>query len=204
MNHSPLFSTLIHRADLPSGGLLDDLLEAVWMIEEGDEAGHAWCEQEGYPGYTSYASLDDLPQRAPAFEALVTALDQYAAACARALHWDLGTARLNCDSLWINILGDGGHHSGHIHPNSVLSGTCYLAVPDGAGRIKFEDPRLPMMMAAPPIKADAPDTAKRFSYVAPKAGQILMWESWLRHEVMASQTEEPRISISFNYALSDT
>ena len=84
MNHSPLFSTLIHRADLPSGGLLDDLLEAVWMIEEGDEAGHAWCEQEGYPGYTSYASLDDLPQRAPAFEALVTTLDQYAAACARA------------------------------------------------------------------------------------------------------------------------
>ncbi|MEL6758021.1 MAG: TIGR02466 family protein, partial [Pseudomonadota bacterium] len=156
------------------------------------------------PGYTSYASLDDLPQRAPAFEALVTTLDQHAAACARTQHWDLGTARLSCDSLWINILGDGGHHSGHIHPNSVLSGTCYLAVPDGAGRIKFEDPRLPMMMAAPPIKADAPDTSKRFSYVAPKAGQILMWESWLRHEVMASQTEEPRISISFNYALSDT
>ncbi len=202
MSQSSLFSTLIQRTDLLRGPLLEDLLEAVWMIEDGDTAGHAWCESEGYPGYTSYASLDDLPDRAPAFSDLVRVLDQHAMAYANALHWDLGTATLKCDSLWINILGEGGHHSGHIHPNSVISGTCYLAMPEGAGRIKFEDPRLAMMMAAPPIKADAPETAKRFSYIAPEAGQILMWESWLRHEVMASQTEEPRISISFNYSLS--
>ena len=93
--------------------------------------------------------------------------------------------------------------AGTFTPNSVISGTCYVAVPDGAGRIKFEDPRLPMMMAAPPLKPDAQDQARRFHYVSPQAGDVLMWESWLRHEVMPSQTEDPRISVSFNYSLAD-
>lgn len=203
MTLTTLFPTRIQRRKLSNPVLLEDLESACWMVEEGDAAGHDWCEREGYPGYTSYASLDDLPQRAPAFSDLVCQLDEFAVAFAAALHWDLGTARLNCDSLWVNILGEGGHHSGHIHPNSVISGTCYVAVPDSAGRIKFEDPRLPMMMAAPQLAADAPDLAGRFHYISPEAGDVLMWESWLRHEVMPSHTEDPRISVSFNYALVD-
>lgn len=201
MTLTSLFPTRIQHQNVSDPALVEDLESACWMIEDGDTAGHDWCEREGYPGYTSYASLDDLPERAPAFSDLVRRLDTYANAFAAALHWDLGTARLKCDSLWVNILGEGGHHSGHIHPNSVISGTCYVAVPDGAGRIKFEDPRLPMMMAAPPLRADAPDLAGRFHYISPEAGDVLMWESWLRHEVMTSQTEDPRISVSFNYAL---
>ncbi|MEO1323825.1 MAG: 2OG-Fe(II) oxygenase family protein, partial [Pseudomonadota bacterium] len=86
---------------------------------------------------------------------------------------------------------------------SVISGTCYVAVPEGAGRIKFEDPRLAIMMASPPLRPDAPDPHQRFFYVSPQPGDVLMWESWLRHEVMASRSEDPRISISFNYALID-
>lgn len=171
------------------------------MIEDGDKAGHDWCEREGYPGYTSYASLDDLPDRHPAFAALVKALDIHAAAYADSLHWDMGKAKLKCDSLWVNVLGEGGSHSGHIHPNSVISGTAYIAMPEGAGRLKLEDPRLPMMMSAPPLKPDAP--SGRFHYIAPKQGDVVMWESWLRHEVMASRSEEARISVSFNYSLID-
>lgn len=201
MSTTALFPTLLQRRPLANDALISDLEEACWMIEDGDQAGHDWCEREGYPGYTSYASLDDLPHRAPAFSDLVAQLDQHAQAFADSLHWDLGTARLNCDSLWVNILGDGGHHSGHIHPNSVISGTCYIAMPEGAGRIKFEDPRLPMMMAAPPLKPDVDGSANRFHYVSPEIGDVLIWESWLRHEVMTSQSDAPRISISFNYAL---
>lgn len=203
MTQDILFSTRVDRTRLPSTQLIDDLEAACWMIEDGDQAGHDWCEREGYPGYTSYASLNDLPVRAPAFSDLVEALDRMAVSFAESLNWDLRQARLHCDSLWINILGEGGHHSGHIHPNSVISGTCYIAVPDGAGQIKFEDPRLPLMMAAPPLKPDAPSAAKRFHYIAPTAGDVLMWESWLRHEVITSRSEEARISISFNYSVVD-
>ncbi|MBR9834774.1 MAG: hypothetical protein GYB42_06205 [Alphaproteobacteria bacterium] len=197
-----LFPTLVHTARAEDT-FIPILEEACWMIEDGDMAGHDWCEREGYPGYTSYASLDDLPQRAPAFADLVDMLDREAEKFAAALHWDIGAARLKLDSLWINILGEGGHHSGHIHPNSVLSGTIYVAMPDGAGGLKLEDPRLVMMMAAPQLTKDAPETVKRFFYLQPRPGDIVIWESWLRHEVMTSQNEEARITVSFNYTLVD-
>ena len=203
MSTALLFPTVIQTDQIADSTFMADLETACWMIEDGDTAGHDWCEREGYPGYTSYASLDDLAQRAPAFSELVSRLDQYAAAFAKQLHWDLGSARLKCDSLWVNVLGESGHHSGHIHPNSVISGTCYVAVPKGAGQIKFEDPRLPMMMATPRLKMDAPSPAQRFHYIAPAPGEVLMWESWLRHEVMTSQSEDARISISFNYSVAD-
>ena len=198
-----LFASRLHRTQIQTPDLVSELEASCWMIEDGDQAGHDWCEREGYPGYTSYASLNDLPARAPAFAALIEELDRAAATFAEAQHWDLGTAKLICDSFWINILGEGGHHSGHIHPNSVISGTCYIAMPEGAGRIKFEDPRLPMLMAAPPLKPDAPTSHQRFQHVSPEPSDVLMWESWLRHEVMPSQTEDPRISVSFNYSLAD-
>jgi len=198
MTVQSLFSTLIQTDRISQTDLRGDLEDACWMLEDGDQAGHDWCESQGYAGYTSYASLDDLPHRAPAFADLVQELDRFAMAFAQKLEWDLGEGRLVCDSLWVNILAEGGNHSGHIHPNSVISGTCYIAVPDGAGQIKFEDPRLPMMMAAPPLRDGA--EANRFHYIAPQPGDILMWESWLRHEVLTNQTEDSRISISFNYS----
>jgi uncharacterized protein (TIGR02466 family) len=57
-----------------------------------------------------------------------------------------------------------------------------------------------MMMAAPPRRADAAEGQRGFVTIAPAAGDVLMWESWLRHEVMPGKTREPRVSISFNYA----
>ena len=199
MTRSELFPTLLSTVPLANDTLLSDLETACWMLEDGDTAGHDWCTREGYPGYTSYASLNDLPARATAFAKFQQVLDKQALLYAEALYWELGTAHLELDSLWVNILGEGGSHSGHIHPNSVISGTIYIAMPDGAGRLKLEDPRLSLMMAAPVLKPDAPNP--RFHYVEPKQGDIVMWESWLRHEVMPNRSEDPRISISFNYSL---
>lgn len=196
-----LFQTLIEDVKIGDARLRESLERAAWVLEADDAAGNDWCEREGYPGYTSYASLDDLPERFPEFAALKTHLDKAAAKFATALHWDMDGLALELDAIWVNILGEGGHHSGHIHPGSVISGTYYVCVPEGAGKLKFEDPRLTMMMAAPQLKDDAPDEARRFVYVQPAEGHALLWESWLRHEVMPSATEEARISVSFNYAL---
>ena len=113
----------------------------------------------------------------------------------------MGGFHLELDALWVNILGEGGSHSGHIHPGSVISGTYYVAVPDGAGTLKMEDPRLTFMMGAPQPTDEAPESARRFVYLEPKEGHALFWESWLRHEVMPNRSEDPRVSISFNYAL---
>jgi uncharacterized protein (TIGR02466 family) len=97
-------------------------------------------------------------------------------------------------------LKSSGHHSGHVHPNSIISGTFYVEVPNGSGAIRFEDPRLPLMMSAPPRQKDAPEELQSFVSVEPRPGLLLMWESWLRHEVLAGSGRGERLSISFNFA----
>lgn len=196
-----LFVSKAYRASLPEAeALLADLKRACLAIAKDDKAGRAWSKQKAYQGYTSYASLDDLPERDPAFAALKKHLDKHAAAFAKALHLELGGGRLKLDSLWINVLDPGGAHTNHIHPHSVLSGTFYVDTPDGASALKLEDPRLALMMAAPPRREDAPAEEQTFVYLRPRAGDLLMWESYQRHEVTPNLAKSPRISVSFNYA----
>ena len=199
---SPLFVTRLYRAALaehPPGIDAAELEASCLAIAEDDEAGQDWCEANGYAGYTSYASLTDLPWRFPIFADLVKSLDAHVAAFADALAFDLGDKPLALDSLWINVLPEGGLHTGHLHPHSVISGTTYVAMPEGTSAIRFEDPRLPMMMAAPTRRADAPRELRTFVSEAPRAGDVLLWESWLRHEVPMNMAEADRISVSFNY-----
>jgi uncharacterized protein (TIGR02466 family) len=198
-----LFPTRLYRSEIDAGnaGTFNaDLAASCRAIAAEDQAGQDWSRAHGYKGYTSYASLDDLPRRDPAFAALARHLDRHVAAFAAGLELDLGQRRLRLDSLWINVLAPGGHHGAHIHPHSVVSGTYYVAVPNGAPALKLEDPRLPLMMAAPPRRAGAAIENRAFVEIAPRPGTVLLWESWLRHEVPTSRARTERISVSFNYA----
>ncbi|MBV9903067.1 MAG: hypothetical protein JO346_00650, partial [Alphaproteobacteria bacterium] len=196
-----LFATSLYQAALNRAARLNaDLAKVCLAIAAEDRAGQRWAKEHGYRGYTSYASLNDLPQRAPEFAALKAQLDKHVAAFARAVDFDLGGRRLKLDSLWINVMPEGGIHTGHIHPHSVVSGTYYVALPRGASAIRFEDPRLPLMMAAPARNPKARAHNQTFVTVAPKAGTVLLWESWLRHEVLRNGARGQRISVSFNYS----
>ena len=73
-------------------------------------------------------------------------------------------------------------------------------MPEGTSALKLEDPRSARMMAAPPRRKDAREELRAFRYEAPEAGEVLLWESWLRHEVPVNMSEDDRISVSFNYA----
>lgn len=203
MTLRPLFVTPVYEASLTTDRSFEnfnrEILEACRSLAEEDAAGRAWCREHGYGGYTSYASLDDLPQRMSVFDELKRKLDRHAKAFAEKLHYDLGGGRLRLDSLWVNILKPGAGHSGHIHPHSVISGTVYVDTPPGASALKLEDPRLALMMAAPPRRPDAPEEAQAFVYLQPQPGTVYLWESWLRHEVPANRAKTPRVSVSFNY-----
>ena len=197
-----LFVTRLYRAQLSEMGKAVDrneLENSCWSIANDDEAGQEWCEENGFPGYTSYASLTDLGWRFPIFADLIKVLDKHVAAFVKDLDFDLDDKKITLDSLWINILPQGGVHTSHIHPHSVISGTTYVNMPTETSAIKFEDPRSAMMMAAPVRKRDARDEMRSFFYVAPDVGDVLLWESWLRHEVPVNMAEDERISISFNY-----
>lgn len=194
-----LFPTRILRADLEDDPLRAELEAACLALALDDEAGKKWCKKNGYPGYTSYASLNDLPWRFPAFKALTKAIDLHVKTFAKELEFDLGKGKLIMDSLWVNVLPIGGFHAAHIHPNSVISGTYYVAVPEGASALRVEDPRHAMMMAAPPRKAKAREENRAFISLTPSPGTVFLWESWLRHDVPINAAKTERISISFNY-----
>lgn len=200
---SSLFVTGLYRAPLAEHAPRIDAAEleaSCYSIAEDDEAGQTWCEENAYPGYTSYASLTDLPWRFPIFADLVKVLDAHVAAFAADLEFDLDGHDLKLEDIWINILPEGGSHGSHIHPHSVISGTTYVAMPDGTSALKLEDPRSGLMMAAPARRKDARADLKTFVPVAPAVGDVLLWESWLRHEVPVNMAEDDRISISFNYS----
>ena len=74
-----------------------------------------------------------------------------------------------------------------------------MALPEGSAAIRFEDPRHAMQLASPPRKAKAAIENRAFVSLEPKRGTILLWESYLRHDVPPNPAEGDRISVSFNY-----
>ena len=193
-----LFVTRLYEAQI-ADDLLDDLAHSIRTLSKDDEAGQRWSREHRYAGYTSYSSLNDLPRRDPAFADLAKLLTKHAATFADDCAFNL-SRKPKLDSLWVNLLRGAGHHSAHIHPHSIISGTLYVEVPKGSGSIRFEDPRLPMMMAAPMRRADAPDELQPFVTLEPRPGLLLLFESWLRHEVLPGTGRGERLSISFNFA----
>jgi uncharacterized protein (TIGR02466 family) len=197
MTTRTLFATPLYEERLDDAHLLGELAHSIRSLAEDDAAGRRWSRDKGYRGYTSYASLDDLPRRDPVFGELKRRLEKSARAFAAELAWEV---RPRLDSLWVNLLRVGGHHAAHIHPHSILSGTLYVEAPAGSGAIRFEDPRLPLMMAAPLRADDGAEALRPFVSIDPQPGLLLMWESWLRHEVLPGKGRGERLSISFNFA----
>lgn len=197
-----LFPTLIYRAGLAGANRLNHELEqAALALAQNDTAGRRWCERHGYAGYTSFGSFADLSAESPPFARLKRIIERHGARFARELHWDLRGGKPLCDTMWVNVLSEGGAHGSHIHTNAVLSGTYYVTSPEGSGPIVFEDPRHGLMMAAPPRKASAPRPLRTYVSEVPVPGTLILWESWLRHEVPVNRAQGERISVSFNLVI---
>jgi uncharacterized protein (TIGR02466 family) len=196
------FPTLIYCAPLRREGLRSlnsELLRETVQIRDHDTAGRRWSEKNYPGGYTSYGSMDRLHQLSSTFDGLRAEIDRHVRRYARSLDWDLRGGRLLMTDCWLNVMPRGCAHSFHLHPQAVVSGTYYVKTPRGCSGIKFEDPRLSRLMAAPARKAGGrPEQRPHIEYPA-RAGQVILFESWLRHEVPASPTEQERVSTSFNY-----
>lgn len=201
MSVAELFSTLVYSAPLGAGStaLNRELLKECRAVRDRDPAGRRWSARHYPGGYTSYASLDQVHRLSSTFIALRERLDRHVAAYARALRWDLRGGRLAMSDCWINVMGPGSAHGAHLHPQAVVSGTYYVKAPIGSAGLKFEDPRLSRFMAAPMRRAGAPRAMRAHVEYPARAGNVVLFESWLRHEVPAGGTAAERVSLSFNY-----
>lgn len=202
MGSRALFTTLLYEAELDAP-FVEGLADACRSQAESDKEGRMRARAaifSGYRGYTTHGSEKDVTARDPRFADLARRLDAHVRAFCEDCAFDLHGRALKLNNMWINLLEPGGAHGSHMHPRSVVSGTVYVSVPPGSGPLKLEDPRLGMLMAAPDRRSGAPEALRTIVYVVPTPGKILLWESWLRHEVAPNTGAGERISISFNYS----
>jgi uncharacterized protein (TIGR02466 family) len=197
-----LFPTLVYRAALRMRGsvaLNARLLRECRQLRADDAAGRRWSARHYPNGYTSYGSAHRMQSLSPTFAALARELDRHVARFARELQFALGARALAMTDCWVNIMARGALHVPHLHPLSTISGVYYVAVPRGAPGLKFEDPRLERFMAAPPRARGARRRNRPWVTIPARTGQLLLFESWLRHEVPANRDARERVSVSFNY-----
>jgi uncharacterized protein (TIGR02466 family) len=197
-----LFPTLVYSRRLQGGDwrtFNHRLLRECQQLEQDDEAGKRWSAKNYPGGYTSYGSVSRMHQISPTFDALRRKLDRHVAAFARALELDLTGRELTMTDCWVNIMPQGVVHGLHLHPLATISGTYYVQTPKGSSALKFEDPRLDRFMAAPPRRADAHPDRRPWVSIPAEAGNVVLFESWLRHEVAPNPSKKVRISVSFNY-----
>ena len=196
------FATLVYSARLQATGgpqLNNRLLRECQQLERDDEAGRRWSAKNYPGGYTSYNSANRMHQMSPTFALLERRLNRHVKAFTQTLQFDLEGRELTMTDCWVNSMPRNVVHSLHLHPLSTLSGTYYVQTPHGCPGLKFEDPRLDRFMAAPPRKSDCRPESRPWIVMPAETGNVLLFESWLRHEVPANQARKSRISISFNY-----
>ena len=103
-------------------------------------------------------------------------------------------------NMWANINPPGGMNRAHQHPNSLWSGVYYIKAPKNSGHLKIDDPRSSAAMCRPNQK-DVKKPARLFreTHYEPIAGRCIMFPSWLMHCVDPNNSNDIRISVSFNF-----
>jgi uncharacterized protein (TIGR02466 family) len=113
-------------------------------------------------------------------------------------------------NMWANINRSGHANEFHSHPASYWSGVYY--VDDGGiaedaslgGELEFMDPRGPLPAMFAPHLAIAMAgglSAGATERIPPKAGRLVMFPSWMMHQVRPYRGTAERISIAFNLTL---
>lgn len=192
-------TSILHTSLKVSQREIKSLSLEAFQFEKSDGKGRAWSLKNYSCGYTSYGSLPPISEISSSFLDLKLKIDKQVEIFTQHLEMDIPKKALTLSSFWINIMRENCTHSSHLHPLSVISGTFYLQTPKGCSGLKFEDPRLAQMMASPPRKAKARAENQRFITLTPKEGNLILFESFMKHEVAPHRLKAPRISVSFNY-----
>jgi len=99
---------------------------------------------------------------------------------------------------WVNISPPGASNQIHYHANCHFSGVYYISLkaPE-CGSIYFRDPRIASRMFTSPITQQNDFTAEEVR-MRPEEGRMYIFPGWLEHGVEINESDQDRISISFN------
>ena len=158
-----------------------------------------WSNQD--PGvsktnYKGWHSTTDMANK-PEYQQLVKELFKMQEEIFNNEHLDR-SSRLG--NMWANINPPGGMNQPHIHPNALFSGVYYIKSPIKSGRLKIYDPRPGVQFIMPIRKPGNPGKDLwREANIDPVEGRIIMFPAWLWHAVEENQSNDIRISVSFNF-----
>ena len=103
-------------------------------------------------------------------------------------------------NMWANINYPGNFNRPHLHPNSLFSGVYFIKTPQKSGNFMIYEPRPGVQYTMPNRKeVKLPPELWREVQYEPVAGRCIMFPSWLWHEVKPNQSNDIRISVSFNF-----
>lgn len=202
MSFSKLFSSQIYKKPLiirSKQQFLKDLVDECYKIKRIDVEGNRWSQENYLGGYTSYSSYSNLHTWSSTFAFLENKINDQVIYFLNSLGYETKNKIIKMTNFWVNIMGYQTTHSWHIHPRSIVSGTFYVQVPKDSVGIKFEDPRFNFMMSCLPKRKNLPLDLQNFVAIKPKNGELVLFESWMRHEVPPNSSKLDRISVSFNY-----
>ena len=101
---------------------------------------------------------------------------------------------------WINATDPGGHNKMHHHGLADLSGVFYLKCPENCGSLTLRDPRPAVFFNK--FNKSLLRGGYREVVVTPSVGKCVFFPGFLEHSVEVNQSQEVRISYSFNLNIS--
>ena len=184
------FPTIIYIKDIPNAVQLNQYLEQKIIQWSQQNKGVA---KTNAGGWHSETDMNKKEEYNPLTKELFNMQDEIFQKEHLSLKPVLG-------NMWANINYPGCFNRPHIHPNSLFSGVYFIKTPQKSGNLMVYDPRPGVQMAMPNRKeGQLPSQLWREVHYEPAAGRCVMFPSWLWHEVKPNQSNDTRISVSFNF-----
>jgi uncharacterized protein (TIGR02466 family) len=186
------FPTIIYVKDLPNANELNPYLEKHIIEWSNQDKGVSKTNVNGWHSQTDMNHKKE-------YEPLIKELFQMQNEIIQEERLDI-KARLG--NMWANINPPGGYNNGHLHPNSLFSGAYYVKAQPNSGRLQLMDPRPGIQQVMPARKpGKLPRELWRETYYDAVPGRLIMFPSWLWHKVEPNQSNDIRISVSFNFIM---
>jgi len=183
------FPTPVYVADIKHPTLNQELERDIIAWSKKDKG----VVRTNVQGWHSHTTMQDMPE----YKKLVSMLYASQKTIYDQEHLDSEPVLGN---MWANINPPGGMNRAHQHPNSLWSGVYYIKAPKNSGHLKIDDPRSVASMTRPRQKeGQLPDRLLRETHYEPIAGRLIMFPGWLMHCVDPNESDDIRISVSFNF-----
>ena len=190
MNVEYFFSTPVYIKDIPNAVELNRYLEEKIIQWSQQDKG---VSKTNAGGWHSTTEMNQKEEYNVLTKELFAMQDEIFAK-------ELLTQKPVLGNMWANINYPGNFNRPHLHPNALFSGVYWIKTPAQSGNLMLYDPRSGTHTTLPNRKeGKLPSELWREVHYEPIAGRIIMFPAWMWHEVKPNESNDTRISISFNF-----